>query len=85
MLSGLEHHRPRDRRLARHRRAGHDRRRHHRPGRPPRPALAGGIGDAFLVAAIIAAVASIAALCDPARRQRASCPSSRLAPPVAIH
>ena len=86
MLSGLEHHRPRDRRLARHRRSS--------PPSPPAPSarpsastagLAGGIGDAFLVAGVIAAVAARRRAVRPAVGRRASCPSCALAPRVAIH
>ena len=47
-------------------------------------ALAGGIGDAFLVAAALAGVASLAALAIlPAARS--FLPKLRLAPPVAVH
>ena len=51
-----------------------------------RPARAGGIGDAFLAAGVIAGARERSlALVDPALRRAASCPSSRLAPRVAVH
>ena len=77
-----EHHRPRDRRHDRHRGPRDHRRRLSRPttrlaGRP-------GIGDAFLVIAVIAAVASLIALIV-LPSAATFLPKLRLAPRVAIH
>ena len=75
-----EHDRPRDRRLARDRGPGHDRRRRGRPERRGRAA----IGDAFLAAAVIAGVAGVAALVI-LPSARIFLPKLALAPRVAVH
>ena len=82
MLSGPEHDRPRDRRLDRHRRPGHDRRELSRRGRAA--ALSQGISDAFLAVAGIAALASVIALVV-LPSAATFLPKLRLAPRVAIH
>ena len=79
-----QHHRPRDRRLARHRRARHDRDRVWGSAAGAAAALAGGIGDAFLVAAALAAVASVLALAI-LPSAASFLPKLRLAPPVSVH
>ena len=78
MLVRAEHDRPRDRRVDRHRRRGHHRRRLDRPDAPH------GIGDAFLALAGLAGLAGLAALVViPAAAT--FLPKLRLAPRVAIH
>ena len=78
-----QHHRPRDRRLARHRRARHDRDRV--AGRAGlRRRAHGGIGDAFLVAGALAAVASVLALAI-LPSAASFLPKLRLSPPVSVH
>ena len=80
-----EHDRPRDRRLARRRRPRHHRHRRHRHGPSASTAgLAGGLGDAFLVAGVIAAVAAVVAL-FVLPSAASFLPKLRLAPRVAIH
>ncbi len=74
-----QHHRPRDRRLDRHRRP----RRRSPPARPD-AAGAGAISDAFLAAAAIAAAAGLVALVV-LPSAATFLPKLRLAPRVAIH
>ena len=81
---GLEHDRPRDRRLARRRRPRHHRHRRHRHGsaRPPAwPTVSA--TRSWSPASSPASPASSPCSCFP--RRPASCPSCALAPRVAIH
>ena len=75
-----QHHRPRDRRLTRDRHPGH--------ASPPAPSAPApppsGIGDAYLAAAVIAAVASAAALVI-LPSAKTFLPKLALTPHVAVH